>query len=64
MQTFEIKVPDEKTPLIKALLKELGISIRVTREKAPNRETLAAMDELKKGKGKRFESVKSLFNSI
>lgn len=65
MQTLEIKVPDEKTPLIKALLKELGISVKVKKEpKEPNKDTIAAMQELKRGKGKRFDSVDALFNSI
>lgn len=65
MKTLEIKVPDEKTPLIKALLKELGISVKVKKESAdePNKETIAAMRELKQGKGKRFDSVDELFKS-
>ena len=66
MKTLEINVPDEKTPFIKALLKELGITVKVKRNtaKKPNQETMAAMKELKEGKGKRFESVDALFNSI
>ncbi|WP_257666699.1 hypothetical protein [Parapedobacter tibetensis] len=65
MQTLEIKVPDDKTPLIKALLKELGITVKVKKENdTPNKETLAAMKELKEGKGKKFDDVESLFNSI
>ncbi|SEL93552.1 hypothetical protein [Parapedobacter koreensis] len=66
MQTLEIKVPDEKTALIKALLKELGVVVKVKKEKAkePNKETIAAMQELKQGKGKKFDSVEALFNSI
>ncbi len=66
MQTLEIKVPDEKTPLIKALLKELGVVVKVKKEKVrePNKETIAAMQELKQGKGKHFKSVEALFNSV
>lgn len=66
MQTLEIKVPDEKTPLIKALLKELGIEIKVKKGGTlePNSETIAAMQELKAGEGKRFDSVDALFDSV
>jgi len=63
---LEIKVPDEKTSLVKALLKELGVAVKVKSgtPKEPNKETVAAMKELKQGKGKRFDSVDALFNSI
>ncbi len=66
MQTLEIKVPEEKTQLIKALLKELGIEIKVKKGQTmePNSETIAAMQELKAGKGKRFDSVDALFDSV
>lgn len=66
MKTLEIKVPDEKTPLVTALLKELGVIVKVKTEKAktPNKETIAAMKELKQGKGKRFDSVEALFDSV
>jgi hypothetical protein len=65
MQTLEIKVPDNKTRLIKELLKEMGVIVKVKKEKdVPNAETRAAMDELKAGKGKKFKSVEDLFNSI
>jgi len=66
MKTLEINVPDEKTPFIKTLLKELGVAVKVKKEptKTPNKETIAAMKELKEGKGKRFESVDTLFDSI
>jgi hypothetical protein len=65
MQILEIKVPDNKTRLIKGLLKELGVAVKVKKESGvPNQETMAAMDELKLGKGKRFKNVEDLFNSI
>ena len=65
MQTLTIKVPDNKAALIKELLKELGVTIKV-KEKTytPNADTILAMDELKAGKGKMFKSVDELFNSI
>lgn len=63
MQTLVIKVPEEKASFILTLLKELGISVKEG-EHSPNKETLAAMKELKEGKGKKFDSVESLFNSI
>jgi hypothetical protein len=65
MQTLEIIVPDDKTRLVKNILKELGVTIKIKKEKkTPNVETIAAMDELKAGKGKKFKNVDELFNSI
>ena len=65
MQTLEIKVPESKTRLVKGLLKELGVTIKVKKEKnTPNSETLEAMNELKAGKGRKFSSVEELFKSI
>ncbi len=65
MQTLEIIVPDNKTRLVKDILKELGVTIKVKKEnKTPNAETIAAMDELKAGKGKKFKSVDELFKNI
>lgn len=65
MQTLEIHVPDNKTRLVKEFLKELGVTIKVIKEvKIPNADTIAAMDELKAGKGKKFKSVEDLFDSI
>ncbi|MFS2189446.1 hypothetical protein ACCC92_22410 [Mucilaginibacter sp. Mucisp84] len=65
MQTLEIIVPDNNTRLVKDILKELGVTIKVKKEnKTPNAETIAAMDELKAGKGKKFKRVDELFKSI
>jgi hypothetical protein len=65
MQTLEIKVPDDKTRLVKEFLKDLGITVKVKKEdKIPNVETIAAMDELKAGKGRKFKNVEELFKSI
>jgi len=65
MQTLEIKVPESKSRLVKELLKELGVSVKVKKtDKTPNAQTLAAMNELKAGKGRKFKSVEELFNSI
>jgi hypothetical protein len=64
MQTLEINVPDNKTRLVKEFLKELGVTVKVKKKNIPNAETIAAMDELKAGKGKKFKNVEELFNSI
>jgi hypothetical protein len=65
MQILEIKVRDNKTRLIKGLLKELGVTVKVKKESSiPNPDTIAAMDELKAGGGKKFKNVEELFNSI
>lgn len=65
MQILEIKVPDSKSRLVKEFLKELGVTIKVKKEdESPNAETIAAMKELKAGKGTKFKCVEDLFNSI
>jgi len=65
MQTLEIKVPDNKTRLVKEVLKEFGVTVKIKKgNDTPNADTIAAMDELKAGKGKKFKNVEELFNSI
>ena len=65
MQILEIEVPDNKTRLVKEFSKELGVNIKVKKEKnTPNAETIAAMQELKAGKGIKFKNVEALFDSI
>ena len=65
MQTLEIKVPDSKKRLVKGILKELGVDVKVKKENNnPNADTITAMKELKAGKGEKFKSVVELFNSI
>ena len=65
MQTLEIQVPDNKSQQVKDFLTALGVSVKVKKEKnSPNADTIAAMDELKAGKGKKFKSVDELFSSI
>ena len=65
LYTLEIKVPESKTRLVKGLLKELGVTVKVKKTRnLPNAGTIAAMDELKSGKGRKFKSVEELFKSI
>jgi antitoxin component of RelBE/YafQ-DinJ toxin-antitoxin module len=65
MQTLEIIVPDDKTRLVKDILKELGVIVKIKKEtKTPNAETISAMNELRAGKGKKFKNVDDLFKSI
>jgi hypothetical protein len=65
MQILEIKVPDDKSRLVKEFLTELGVTIKVKKENnIPSADTITAMNELKEGKGKKFKSVEELFNSI
>ena len=65
MQTMEIKVPDSKTQAVKDYLANMGITVKVkAKSHEPNADTIAAMNELKAGKGKKFDSVKDLFESI
>lgn len=55
-----------KLKLLATLAKELGLIVKKknTARKIPNEETLAAIEELNEGKGKKFESVQALFDSI
>ena len=58
-----------KLKLLANLAKELGLkakmeSVVASRKNVPNAETIAAMDELRTGKGKKFKDVKALFDSI
>ena len=57
MKPAKIKTPPEKSPR-----KEKPTAANI--ENRPNADTLAAMEELKAGKGKKFMSVAELFNSI
>ncbi|MET3981468.1 antitoxin component of RelBE/YafQ-DinJ toxin-antitoxin module [Mucilaginibacter sp. UYP25] len=65
MQTIEIQVPDDKTQQVKQFLKELNITVKVKKQSTtPNADTIDAINELKAGKGKKFNNVAELFNSI
>jgi hypothetical protein len=65
MQTLEIIVPDNKAQQVRDFLREAGIAVKVKKaNNVPNADTVAAMDELKAGKGKKFKNVEELFNSI
>lgn len=62
MQTLEIQVPDDKVRLVKQLLTELGVTVKVKKGNlVPNADAISAMQELKAGKGRKFESVSELF---
>ena len=65
MQTLEIQVPENKSRLVKELLKELGVRIKIKKgNNIPNSETIAAMEELKAGKAIKFKNTTELFDSI
>jgi len=66
MTTLTIEIPDKKAALVKQILKELGATVIVKKQnkKIPNPETIKAMNELKAGKGKTFNSTKELFESL
>ena len=65
MQTLEIQVPENKSRLVKELLKELGVRIKIKKGKnIPNSETISAMEELKSGKAIKFKNTTQLFDSI
>ena len=63
MKTLIIELPEEETKLFKQLLKKLNGRI-VSKDKIPNKKTIAAMKELKNGKGTKFSSVVELFRSV
>ncbi|MGF7078291.1 hypothetical protein [Mucilaginibacter sp. UYCu711] len=53
-----------QTRPLKEFRKELGITIKVKKLNIPNANTIAAMEELKAGYGKKFNTVDELFNII
>ncbi len=63
MKTITVQLPDEETKLFKQLLKKFNAKI-ISQSSKPNRETIEAMEELKAGKGVKFESVDELFKSV
>lgn len=63
MTTLTIELPDKETELFKQLLKKLNGKV-VSIDKIPNRATIAAINELKDGKGIRFKNAAELFRSI
>jgi len=63
--TYQIEIPADKTKEVLAVLKALNVKVKTLKKsEVPNAETIAAMEELKAGKGKRFNSVDELFDSI
>ena len=59
----------EKLKLLASLAKELGLKAKMellvaNKKNVPNAETIASMDELRAGKGKKFKDAKALFDSI
>ena len=63
--TYQIEIPEKKTKDGLAILKALDVKVRIVKErKTPNKETIEAIEELKSGKGHKFNSVAELFNSI
>lgn len=63
--TYQINIPAAKTKDVLAVLKALGVKVIPAKEKkTPNQATIKAMNELKAGRGKSFESTKALFDSI
>jgi hypothetical protein len=65
MQILEILVPDDKIRLVKKTLKEFGVIVNVKKRNiTPNADSIAAMNELREGNGRKFRSVYELFDSI
>lgn len=63
--TYQIDIPEDKTKDVLAILKALKVKVRSVKSvKSPNAETIAAMKELKAGKGRKFKSVRDLFETI
>ena len=60
--TYEIEIPKNKIKDVLAVLKALDVKVK--KSKSPNSDTLKAMEELKSGKGVKFDTVTELFNSV
>ena len=50
METLVISIPEQKSTLIKMLLKELGVIIN-EEKKIPNKTTLASIKKTQRGEG-------------
>ena len=63
--TYQIDIPEGRTKEVLAILKILDVKVKTLQKTPiPNAETIAAMEEVRTGKGKKFNSVKELFKSI
>ncbi len=63
MTTLTVEVPEEEIGLFKGFLKKLNGKI-ISVNKAPNKETIKAMNELKEGKGIRVKNVDEFLEMV
>ena len=63
MITITVELPEEETSFFKEFLSKIHGKI-ISEDRVPNKETVRAMKEIKKGKGVKFNSVDELFESI
>ena len=65
MTVLTIEIADNEAKFVTELLKKIDVKLKkeaVT--KTPNPETIKAMEELKNGGSRKFESVKALFDTV
>lgn len=63
MTTLTVQVPEEEIQLFKGFLKKLNGKV-ISVDKAPNKETIKAMTELKTGKGNKVKNIDELLKLI
>ena len=68
MTTLTIHIPDSKADFIKKLLKELDIKVESVETKkesrVPNKETIKAIEDARRGKTTRITDFKAFFEKI
>lgn len=63
MTTITVQLPEEEATLLKQLLKKFKAKI-ISEIPTPNKATIAAMKELKEGKGIKVSSVDELLKLV
>lgn len=68
MTIATIEIPDKKTTLVKQLLKELGVTVKIEKvavsKNKPNAETQKAIEAARAGKTKKIKNLDSFFKSL
>jgi len=65
MTILTIEIADSEAKFVTELLKKIGVKVKKEAiAKIPNAETIKAMEELKNGGGRKFKSVKALFDTV
>lgn len=62
--TLEIEIPANKEKEVIGVLKALGIKIKSSKSKVPNKETINAIEEARAGKTKKITNINNFFDNL